>query len=176
MTTFNNRNDSQSPLHQQLSEYATLVDRVLKPQLLEAERAAQHVQQEMQDYQELQQTLQDKQQRQEEENDHTDTRSSNNMMVDLGYQTVFCNATIVKPNDTTPSLFVHVGMGFHVAMSVLEAIEFCRKRIHYLQNSKLKPRTEKMTEIQEHIQSATMLLIQLQQEMESGGAVGVGGE
>ena len=92
-------------------------------------------------------------------------------MVDLGYSTIFCNAKIKQGATTTenPSLFVHVGMGFHVSMTPKEATEFCQKRIHYLQKVKLKPRQEKMVEIQSHIQSATMLLLQLQQEMEAAG-------
>ena len=152
------------PLHQQLQEYANLVDQVLKPQLLEAESAATEIHQEISDYEDLKKRLEERQ-HQLEEDPSSETKDT--VMVDLGYSTIFCNAKITTTEN--PSLFVHVGMGFHVSMTPKEATEFCQKRIHYLQRVKLKPRQEKMVEIQSHIQSATMLLLQLQQEMEAAG-------
>lgn len=74
-------------------------------------------------------------------------------------------------NSKDTSLFVHVGMGFHVSMSIPDAIDFCSKRIQYLESNKLKPRPEQIEEVTSHVQSATMLLLQLQQEMESGGSL-----
>ena len=158
------------PLHQQLQEYANLVEQVLKPQLLEAESAANEIRREIGDYEDLKTRL-DEREKQTKEIDEKLHNQSDNIMVDLGYQTIFCNAKIKPGTATNPSLFVHVGMGFHVSMTPKEAMEFCKKRIAYLQKVKLKPRQEKMLEIQSHIQSATTLLLQLQQEMEGAAAV-----
>ncbi|KAG7340933.1 prefoldin subunit domain containing protein [Nitzschia inconspicua] len=142
-------------LQQQLSNYAGLVENVLKPQLLIAEQAANRIRQEIRDYQELGQLLQ--------QLNMTDTTatSTTTTMVDLGYQTIFCQAS----KSSGRMLLVHVGMGFHVELTISEAQAFVLKRIQYLQNTRLHPQQRNMDEIQEHITSATDLLLQLQQEI-----------
>lgn len=162
-----------------LTEYAALVENVLKPQLVSAEQLVARTQREIRDYQELGQTLQQLQLQQptmktandDDDDDNkpstvtaTTTTTPSSTMVDLGYQTVFCNATIPSPD----RLLVHVGMGFHVELSILkgEAQVFVAKRIHYLQTTRLKPQQQKLAELYEHIHSATLLLTQLQQQQE----------
>jgi prefoldin subunit 5 len=57
-------------------------------------------------------------------------------------------------------------MGFHIEFTLGEAIRFVEKRIEYLKVHKLATKENKIKEIQEHISSATLLLNQLQEEME----------
>jgi prefoldin subunit 5 len=152
----------QALLQQQLSDYAGLVENVLKPQLLLAEQTAQNVGKEIKDYHDLDQKLQQQ---------NGQGMARNDIMVDLGYRTVFCNATITNRK----TLFVNVGMGFHVELTTTEAQDFCQKRIQYLQRTRLIPQQDKISEIQEHIGSATSLLMQLQQEISNGGYNTIGG-
>ena len=165
---------SHQDIARQLNEYAGVVDRILKPELVEAEEAAQAVRQEMDDYRDLGDRLQPS-------GDNKNVLPKE-MMVDLGYQTLFCNAKIkrtAKASDSSPppeQLFVHVGMGFHVELTVSEARDYIEKRLEYLQRAKLSKQEAKIAEIKDHIRSATMLLHQLQQEMGMTSGMMPGGE
>jgi prefoldin subunit 5 len=65
-------------------------------------------------------------------------------------------------------IFVHVGMGFHIELTIPEAIKFVEKRIEFLKLHKLDSKESKIKEIQEHISSAALLLNQLQEEIQRG--------
>jgi len=143
-------------LPQQLQSYAGFVDQVLKPQLLAAEAEANAIQAEIDDYQDLGNRLQSLLAK-EDPSEPIET------MVDLGFKTVFCNATVQESN----KIFVHVGMGFHVEMTKNEASRFVKKRIQFLKTHKMDEKTKKINEIRDHMQSATIILNELQREMET---------
>ena len=81
-------------------------------------------------------------------------------MVDLGHGTLFCNA--VGELDT---IYVHVGMGFHVEMTVTEAIAFVKKRLSFLETNVLKRKEAQVREITDHIVTASAILDELTQQM-----------
>jgi prefoldin subunit 5 len=176
---------SSEDLPQQLEEYAGFVDQVLKPELEIAERLKQEIDTEIADYQDLvkrlnvimqQQQPPPQLQPQKIDNPYNDEKDSSSSlqspqqrrkpmvvtMVDLGFKTVFCNAVAKQPNQ----LFVHVGMGFHVEMTLPEAASFCAKRIDYLKTHPLAKRQQTVQDIKDHVQSATNIMNQLLQVMQ----------
>jgi prefoldin subunit 5 len=163
---------SSDEIQNQLSEYARFVEEVLKPQLEEAKSLANEVRTEIADYEDLGQRLEslmmpaskpssgDGTNEIQKQQQHLKQKGMTSM-VDLGYKTVFCNAVV---RDTT-MIFVNVGMGFHVQMPIEDARDFASKRISFLRTSKLKARESKEAEIMDHIQSASIILNQLQMEL-----------
>jgi hypothetical protein len=190
--------EQQKEADELVAQYARVVEQVLKPQLLNTEQRTSRIRQEIQDYQDLEQklsTLSTHQQQQQQDDTlpistnklSTETTTTlvaadaitapSSILADLGYQTVFCRATIGSNqkagtmmasslSSTVVFLFVHVGMGFHVQLTVPEAQNFVRKRIQFLQETKLGPEQTKLEELQGHIAHATDLLTQLQQQQQ----------
>jgi hypothetical protein len=188
--------EQQKEADELVAQYARVVEQVLKPQLLNTEQGTTRIRQEIQDYQDLEQKLSTLSTHEQQQDDtlpistnklSTETTTTlvaadattapSSILADLGYQTVFCRATIGSSqkagttkasslSSTVVFLFVHVGMGFHVQLTVPEAQKFVRKRIQFLQETKLGPEQTKLKEIQGHIAHATDLLTQLQQQQQ----------
>jgi len=81
--------------------------------------------------------------------------------VDLGHGRVICRAIV----EDTSTVYVHVGMGFHVEMLASEAVEFVEKRIALLQ-SVLPHRTQSLRRVQDHVQSTKQILQELDRELQ----------
>jgi prefoldin alpha subunit len=153
-------------LQDQLSYYLRFVETILKPKLEKAEIAANIVREEITNYEELVTRMKATKTTPSTTaiaiND--DESESNNIMVDIGHKTIYCNATVKDLN----KIFVHVGMGFHVELTTTEASEFATKRIIFLRATPLKEKEVEIIEIKDHIQSATIILDQLYTEMKKG--------
>lgn len=80
--------------------------------------------------------------------------------VDLGFQKVFCKATI----GNVQHVYVHLAMGFHVPLTPTEARAFIPKRISFLED-KRKQKNRETKQLEEQIASSTLLLDQLVNEM-----------
>ena len=139
-----------------LVEYRGFIDNVLRPQLVEAKKAKNKVHQEMTEYRELLETL-------KLNNDSAAGMSRKEKRVDLGHGKVFCEAQL----DFTSTIFVHVGMGFHVEFTVSEGIAFIDKRLVYL-NEVLKHRQAKLRQIEEHVGSSEFIMNELSRSLVSG--------
>eukprot|EP00529_Nitzschia_sp_RCC80_P034023 CAMPEP_0113468952 /NCGR_PEP_ID=MMETSP0014_2-20120614/15635_1 /TAXON_ID=2857 /ORGANISM="Nitzschia sp." /LENGTH=202 /DNA_ID=CAMNT_0000361387 /DNA_START=1 /DNA_END=609 /DNA_ORIENTATION=+ /assembly_acc=CAM_ASM_000159 len=165
--------EQQLQLPQQLQQYATFVDRTLKPELQVVEQAAQEVQKEINDYKRLAEKIQQDLMMINKTNTDTDTDAET--FVDLGYGKVRCRARPLQTNDkqgtttttttTLKKIFVDIGLGFHVEFSTGEAIEFCKRRVAFLSTHKLKRLQQRMIEISDHILSATNILHELNNNM-----------
>jgi prefoldin alpha subunit len=158
---------SEDDLQDQLSYYLRFVETILKPKLEKAEIAANIVREEITNYEELVTRMKATQTTSTTTKATTsvkDESDSNNIMVDIGHKTIYCNATVKDLN----KIFVHVGMGFHVELNPTEASEFATKRIIFLRASSLQEKEVEITEIKDHIQSATIILDQLYTEMKKG--------
>ena len=136
-----------------MKEYSTFIETVLKPELGNAESLKLNVKNEIQEYKELSQKLHQCQQANVIERHET--------QVDLGYSTLYCRAVAKDVS----RIFVHVGMGFHVEFTVLEAIEFVEKRITLLERN-LSTRDQKVNEVKNHLESAMLVFQQLEMEMQ----------
>jgi prefoldin subunit 5 len=139
-------------IDQKIAEYTQFVEKVLGPQYDAAEAARKESVKTVSEYRELAETLKDMLQK--EGNNEIEQE------VDLGYKTVFTKAVAINPT----TIFVHVGMGFHVEFKIKEALSFCEKRIQFLETNHVARKQKTSNEILEHLRSAQMILDQLQQE------------
>ena len=130
--------------HAKIEEYAQFLNSVLRPELLEAKRLLEETQKEISEYEQLRITLQ------------KDLPSRTT--VDLGFRSVQCEAKIVE----NPSIFVHAGLGFHIEMTIAEAVEFVKQRIAFLQANQLEDRQTKYNRVQDHVQSSMTILNELE--------------
>ena len=152
--------NSEDP-QEHVSYYIHFVENVLKPRLEKAQAAANTVQAEITAFEELMTRIKGIEMDSHYNDDGgRDKEAIIETMVDLGKQ-VFCNAVPREPK----KIFVSVGMGFHVELSITEASNFAKKRISFLRANKLSEREREIKEIKDHIQSATIILTQLQMEM-----------
>jgi prefoldin subunit 5 len=135
-----------------VEEYTTFVGSRLRPELERAEQSRKETRDEISGYKDLEGRL-----RHFKENKVTNYEST----VDLGFQMISCNAT-----GNATKLYVHVGMGFHVEMTIEEAITFVRKRVNFLENDVLKRKERKVRETTDHIVVASSILEELTREME----------
>jgi hypothetical protein len=153
-------------IQQQLYEYGRFIQDVLQPQLVVTKSLADDVRSEIANYEDLGQRLdrliQQQQHQQQEHEQPPPSPPLTSTMVDLGYEAIFCPAVIHDTN----KVFVNVGMGFHVEMTIDTAKEFVMKRISFLKGNKLLSKERKEVEIMDHIQSATIILNQLQTELQ----------
>jgi prefoldin alpha subunit len=147
---------SAKEIEHKISEYSNFVENVLRPELKVVEAARNQARATVAEYQELKKRLLAMQQ---------DPHKEAEDVVDLGYKTVFCRAVAEDPN----TIFVHVGMGFHVEFQIPEAIAFVEKRIKFLQDEILSGKEQKTVEVEDHMQSAQMILDELQREMQRIG-------
>lgn len=141
------RSEPKIPLEEtqaKVEEYTKFLDTVLKPEILEAKRLLEDTLNEISEYEQLRVTL---------EKDLPPTTT-----VDLGFQAVQCEAKIIE----NPKIFVHVGLGFHVEMTISEALKFVQQRITFLQVNPLEVRQKKYNQVQDHVQSSMNILTELE--------------
>ena len=63
-------------------------------------------------------------------------------------------------------VFVHVGLGFQIELSITEALAFVNKRVSFLERDVLSDKEKKVTEVKDHIASAGLILNQLERELQ----------
>jgi prefoldin subunit 5 len=136
---------------QKVDEYTQFLDRVLRPELKEARRLVEETQHDIDEYLLLKKTLQQQQ--------HPQQDSSPPLLVDLGYQSIYCQARYDK--DPSEQVFIDVGLGFHVEMTAAEAINFIDQRIQHLQDYPKKQRQQRLIAVQDHLQSSLNILEEL---------------
>lgn len=136
-------------IKQKLEEYSTFLRNVLRPDFDVLSAAEKETRMEIEEYKQLLMRLEN-------------LAIIKPHLVDLGFNKVQCQATV----DDSSKVFVHVGMGFHVELTMEEALAYVQKRIHFLSSQVLKHRSEKTRRVQEHIQSSTLILDQLSLELE----------
>lgn len=135
------------PLHK-VAEYGSFITNTLQPKLQLALHDREETETEICEYAQLRSKL-----HMIEKNSAGGAAEPINTLVDISHQTIYCNATI---NPLT--VYVHIGLGFHVEFTIQEAIGFIDKRIMYLQNDVLKHRVEVAMGISEDVEKAIELL------------------
>lgn len=135
-----------------MEEYSRFVSEKLRPELESAERSRSEVRAEIIEYRNLSEKLKGFQ---KEKKNELET------MVDLGYETLYCNAVA-----NLSVIYVHVGMGFHVEMTLPEATNFIQQRLSFLENDVLKSKELRVQEITDHITGASAILDGLNQELQ----------
>ena len=149
---------SRSEVQQKLDEYATFLRQVLRPDYDALARQVQETQQEIMEYENLRQGLE---QLLHKQNHAREQQDEEQRIVDLGYQKVFCPAVI----ENTEYVYVHVGKGFHVELTLPEGLQYITKRLQYLSCDILPYRGAKAQKVLANIQSSELILDQLSIQM-----------
>ena len=148
-----------------VNEYATFLRQVLRPDYDALTRQVQDAQQEMAEYEDLRVRLEQQLLVVKEQSRHPtsagETVREEERLVDLGHQKVFCQAVI----DDTEFVYVQVGNGFHVELTLPEALQYIAKRVHHLSCHVLPHREAKAKTVLTHIRSSEMILDQLSRKM-----------
>lgn len=160
----NNNNDD---LKCKIAEYGNFISQTLEPQLRNAVMEREKTEDEINDYIQLQNglrqlLLEQQQQRHHQpgssslEENHQSTKQLNGL-VDIAHSTIYCNVSIPNPN----IIYVDVGFGFHIEMTISEAISFIDKRVHFLEKTVLKHRLDVAKRVAKDVEDALELLEEL---------------
>jgi prefoldin subunit 5 len=146
-------------IESKFEEYAKFVRDVLRPDYRTCQLAEQEIRDEIAEYNELTKRI---------ANDllphsTTDKEDPLLMNVDLGHGKLSCRAIVDMT--TTRTIFVHIGMGFHVEYTFSEALIAISKRIDYLNQNALPHRIKKSKIVLSHIQSSERILDELSNEL-----------
>jgi hypothetical protein len=193
-TTARHRSNLQimDEIRRNVAEYELFITGKLRPQLASAEKSAHQIECEIEEYAMLRKQLEQWCPKEtavaltidrESDDDHVGNQllhvidaGSGMVRVDLGYRKVWSRARISDTDGSTDlshpkqskclvnTIFVHVGMGFHIEMLLPEAIEYIRKRISFLSEYRLQPRRVEVQRVQKHIQDCETLLDTLSRE------------
>lgn len=142
---------SSEDIVEKMEEYSQFVTQKLRPELERAEKSRDETRREMKEYDDLFQRL---------TGFKKEAIKEINTVVDLGHGTLFCNA-----RGELDSIYVHVGMGFHVQMTIAEAIPFVKRRLTFLETNVLKRKEAQVREITDHIVTASTILDELTQQV-----------
>lgn len=140
-------------LETKLREYSNFIDKTLHPELKKRVEAREQVEEEIAEYQELATKI----------TALLGSAKPLEAMVDLGHDAVFCRG-VALDNEKEQMLHVHVGMGFHVELTIPETIAFSEKRVGFLEK-KLKKKVEASTLVARHVESSLLILEELAKEM-----------
>jgi len=155
-------------------EYTTFIERTLRPQLQIAVSNREETESEIEEYQALRSNLttllkkqqqQQQQQQQLEHENHDDSTKKNELesLVDLGHGIAYCRAIVPDPS----TVFVHVGMGFHVEFSLDEAVRFIDRRVSYLKDDVLADLVKKATTVGNHLRGVLDIMETLDREFKT---------
>ena len=147
-----------------IAEYGNFISQTLEPQLRNAVMEREKTEAEINDYIQLQNGLRrlllEQQQQQlgssSLEEIHQSTKQLNGL-VDIAHSTIYCNVSIPNPN----IIYVDVGFGFHIEMTISEAISFIDKRVHFLEKTVLKHCLDVAKRVAKDVEGALELLEEL---------------
>ena len=139
-----------------ISEYSNFISQTLQPQLQFAVDAREETEVEISEYVKLKSKLQQIQ---------SDAPKSIDTIVDISHSTIYCKAHISNPK----IIYLNIGFGFHVEMTLEEGIQFITKRVEYLETCVLKHRVEVAGRIAKDVENAIELLQELGDELTTTG-------
>lgn len=142
-----------------VDEYSNFVRDVLRPKLATIELCVEEVKQEIEEYNDLRCRLNEmiKLSSNGNKSDHT-------VKVDLGFEKVFSIARI-ENSSGIETIFVDVGMGLHIELTISEAMSFIDNRIKFLKEQKLSNRIERFRQTTQHIKTSEMILDEMSKEL-----------
>ena len=156
MTSSSSNNNNGNELQMKITEYSNFISQTLQPQLQSAVDAREETEAEISEYVQLKAKLQQIQ---------SDAPKSIDTIVDISHATIYCKAHISNPK----IIYVNVGFGVHVEMTIEEAIQFITKRVEYLESCVLKHRVEVAGRIAKDVEGALELLEELGDELTTIG-------
>lgn len=152
-------------LRERITEYGNFISRTLQPQLQTAVDAREETEAEISEYARLQTKL--RQLHSEQQSIAIGSGGKKvavapiNTIVDIAHGAVYCNATIPNPR----TIYIDVGFGFHIEMTLPEAIAFIDKRIKYLDRDVLKHRSDVAATVAKDVENALELLEEFGEEL-----------
>lgn len=153
-------------LRSKVKEYSLFLDQTLHPKLKQAVAAREETEAEIRDYEEIRKKIslmrQTSTAEDESHSSSTDGNEKESALVSLGHELVYARAHL----DDASTIYIHVGMGFHVEMSLSEATAFCDKRIAFLTNHVLSKRVNEANTVAGHLDSSMTLLASLVEELQ----------
>ncbi|KAL9186948.1 hypothetical protein ACHAXT_010668 [Thalassiosira profunda] len=141
-----------SDIQNQLAAYGSFLTTTLRPRLQAAVAAREETEGEISEYAALRGKLLQIEQDLDSASDPPTKEM--NALVDLAHGAVYCNAAIPNPR----TVYVNVGFGFHVEMTLPEAVAFIDRRIDYLDKDVLTHRSEAAAAIAKDVERALELL------------------
>mmetsp|Transcript_10158 Transcript_10158/g.30037 ORF Transcript_10158/g.30037 Transcript_10158/m.30037 type:complete len:165 (-) Transcript_10158:78-572(-) len=137
-------------IRSKLCEYTAFVDGTLRPDLEAAVKDREGVESEIAEYEDLSSQLGMLRKRTAGDEPLEST-------VDLGHRVAFCRAEVEDPG----TVFVHLGLGFHVEMTLDEAIRAVGERIKFLQDGPLRLRDDRAKNVAGNIEGAISIMEEL---------------
>ena len=158
--------DEQVDLRESLQKYSSFVDSTLKPELEKRVIERQEVEAEIAEYTELRDRLalllqQAAAPKEKEEEEQEEEEEEATALVNLGHEVAYCPA---KLNDPT-TVYVNVGMGFHVQFSRPEAVEFVEKRLSFLREHVLPHRADQARTVADHLEASLRIMEALSNDL-----------
>ncbi len=147
------KNVSSAELREKLEEYSTFLSSKLYPELKRTVAAREETEAEIKDYQELHAKLSIL---------GNETGKPLEAMVNLGYELVYCKAQVDDPS----TVYVDVGKGFFVELTIEEALPVIEKRISFLQKEVLVKRVQDASRVASHLQSSLMIVEALSKHLQ----------
>ena len=138
---------SPSELQEKLKEYSSFIDSTLYPELRRTVMARESTEGEIKEYQVLYDKLAVLQH-------HRDEEKTLQAMVNLGHELVYCQAEVDDPL----TVFVDVGKGFFVELTLADALPVIQKRISFLQQEMLPKRVQDASRVASHLESSIMIV------------------
>lgn len=156
-------------LRRQIAEYGDFVARTLRPQLQAAVDAREETEGEISEYLRLQNELRLHVERAPTLTNDPATKldlggnkaSPIKAVVDISHAAVYCNVLVPNPR----TIYVDVGLGFHVEMTLAEAMSFVDRRVDHLEKNVLKHRLEVAATVARDVENALKLLEELGGEL-----------
>lgn len=154
-------------LRQRIEECGRFIETVVRKDWEAANRDAQKVEDECEEYRDLKAKLAGLQQQQQgppndEDNDTTASAAAPvTPVVNLGHNRLFCRARVPDASFA----YVHVGMGFHVQLTIPEALQFVDRRLDHLHTVRAH-RRDKEKRVRTHLRQSEAILDELTNELQ----------
>lgn len=139
-------------IRSKLCEYTAFIKKTLEPDLEAAVKIREEVETEIAEYEDLGAQLKVLRKRTDD--------GPLERMVDLGHRVAYCRAEVEDPK----TVFVHVGLGFHVEMTLDEAIRSASDRINFLQDGPLRLRDDRAKVVAKHIEGSITVMEELKKK------------
>lgn len=144
---------SHSELREKLKEYSRFIDATLHPALKISVSAREETEADIREYQELHAKLAMIRDREKEPLE---------ALVNLGHELVYCAAEVEDPC----TVFIDVGLGFFVELTLDEAMSVILKRIAFLEKEKLPKRIDHARKVAADMESSIIILEALARELQ----------
>jgi Prefoldin subunit len=157
--------DDPTDLRQRIEECSRFIETVVRKDWEAADRDAQKVEDECEEYGDLKARLAGLQQQQPGPIADTDASTQAapavTPVVNLGHNRLFCRARVPDASFA----YVHVGMGFHVQLTIPEALEFADRRLDHLNTVRAR-RRDKEARVRTHLRQSEAILDELTNELQ----------